>query len=77
MSKQEKIRKPIKRARLKLWRYSARKASLHVASGGDTCKFSSAKWRQPPSLPFSPRIEPRYQFPSFRQTAGEGLQAIP
>lgn len=45
MSKKEKIRKPIKRARLKLWRYSARKASLHVASGGVTGEFSSAKWR--------------------------------
>lgn len=32
-------------ARLKLWRYRARKASLHVASGGVTDEFSSAKWR--------------------------------
>ena len=45
MSKKEKIRKPIKRARLKLWRYSARKASLHVDSGGVTREFSSANWR--------------------------------
>lgn len=44
MSKKEKIRKPIKRARLKLWRYWARKASLHVAPGGVTSEFSSAKW---------------------------------
>lgn len=45
MQNREKIRKPIKSARLKLWRHWARKASLHVASGGDTGKFSSAKWR--------------------------------
>ncbi len=32
-------------ARLKLWRHSSRKASLHVASGGDTREFNSAKWR--------------------------------
>jgi len=45
MSKQEKIRKPIKSARLKLWRYTVRKASLHVDSSGVIGEFSSAKWR--------------------------------
>lgn len=32
-------------ARLKLWRYTVRKASLHVDSSGVIGEFSSAKWR--------------------------------
>lgn len=77
MSRIDKVRKPIKRARLKLWRHSVRKASLHVASGGDTREFSSAKWRQPLRLRSSPRIQPPERFAWSWQTGCERRQAIP
>lgn len=32
-------------ARLKLWRYRARKANLHVVPSGVIGEFNSAKWR--------------------------------
>jgi len=77
MSKKEKIRKPIKSARLKLWRRWLRKAGLHVDSGGVTGEFSSAKWRQSPPRPSSLGIDPPDQCPLHRQTGCEGHQAIP
>jgi len=46
MLKREKIRKPIKRARLKLWRQEDAKASLHVTSEGATALGGGANWRQ-------------------------------
>ena len=45
MSKREKVRKPIKRARLKLWRQEALKASLHVTSEGAKGGCSGANRR--------------------------------